>query len=343
MKKAVTTIGLVAALSVTGSMISEGVAQSVGDFYQGKTIHLTLGTGAGGSYDLYGRQLIEFLGRHVPGNPNFVVVHQPGAGGNKAANYVYNVAPKDGTVIGLTQASLPLYQVLDGKGARYDVAQKHWLGSIVNIAIVIGVWHEAPARSLADAMNREVVLGSTGPGSDTYIVPTMLNAIMGTKFKVVTGYDGAAGIIMAIERGEVHGGGVWAALTSSKADWVRGGKILPLVQLGTRKAADLPDVPLALDYAQTPDDKILIELISSGGPFSRAPWLAPGVPQDRVQALRAGFKATMADPDFLASAKKRNLLIDPVSGDELQSLVKRMVAVPPSLLARARDILRSGR
>jgi len=318
-------------------------AQTTAEFFAGKTITLVVGYTAGGSYDFYARFLAEFMPRHLPGKPTMIVQNRPGAGSRNAANHVYAAAAKDGTVIGLTNNMLPLFQYLQPTGVRYDMTQVHWLGNMVVLNSVVALWHTAPAKTLEEARRVETVLGSTGRGGETYIVPAMMNAALGTKFKIVTGYPGINEITLAIERGELHGrSGSWANLVQQSPEWISGKKINVLAQIGIAKDPELAAVPLITDLAANADDRQLLELVSGFPVFSRAPWLPPGVPAERVAAMRRAFDATLKDPEVLRFAKERNIDLSPNTGEEVQKLAASVGAIPAPLVARARDILQLG-
>jgi tripartite-type tricarboxylate transporter receptor subunit TctC len=316
-----------------------GAAQSPAEFFAGKTISLVVGYTAGGNYDLYARLLAEFMPKHVPGNPAIVVQNRPGAGGRNTANYVYNVSAKDGTVWALTNNMMPLFQVLDPASARYDLTKAQWIGNMAELNSVVALWHTAPAKTLDEAKKVETVLGSTGRGGETYIVPAMINGVLGTRFKIVTGYPGINEIMLAIERGELQGrSGSWANLVQQHAEWLRSKKIVALVQIGIKKDPEI-DKPLLVDLAKTPEERGLLELVSGFPVFSRAPWLPAGVPEDRVLALRRAFDAALSDPAMLKAAKERNIDLKPNRGEEVQKLAIAVGNQPPAVLARAREIL----
>lgn len=320
---------------------SPGLAQSVEDFYSGRNVTITVGLSAGGNYDFYARFLAEFYGRHIPGNPNVVVQNMPGAGSRKAANYVYNVAPKDGTVVALTLDTLPLYQALRGQGVKYDLTRVGWIGNMAQLTSAVVVWHTAPATTIEETFKKQVVLGSTGTSSGTYMIPALMNGILDTKFKIVTGFPGTNQINLAMERGEVDGraGGSWANFRLQKADWIRDGKIAPLAQIGLTKAPGLEDVPLVTDLAKTDDQRKLMNLLASASAFSRAPWLPPGVPADRLSALRRAFDTAMTDSKLQAAAEKRKVLIDPMTGEVLAEEIRKALDISPALVGKARNIL----
>jgi tripartite-type tricarboxylate transporter receptor subunit TctC len=314
-------------------------AQTPAEFFAGKTISLVVGYTAGGNYDLYARLLAESMPRHIPGNPQIVVQNRPGAGGRNTANYVYNVSAKDGTIWALTNNMMPLFQVLDPASARYDLTKAQWIGNMAELNSVVALWHTAPARNLDEAKKSETVLGSTGRGGETYIVPAMMNAVLGTRFKIVTGYPGINEIMLAIERGELNGrSGSWANLTQQHAEWLSSRKIAAIIQIGMRADPEIAR-PLLLDLARTSDEKGLLELVSGFPVFSRAPWLPAGVPDDRVQALRRAFDATLADPALVAAAKERSIDLKPNRGEEVQKHALALATLPPAVLARAREIL----
>jgi tripartite-type tricarboxylate transporter receptor subunit TctC len=317
-------------------------AQPVAEFYKGKTITFVVGFTAGGNYDFYARLLAEFMGKHVPGNPQFVVQNRAGAGSRNAAAYVYNVAPKDGTVIAMTTNLLPLFQVLDAS-PKFDLSKAHFLGNMTETVSVVALWHTAPAKTLDEAKTVETVLGSTGKGGETYIVPQMMNAVLGTKFKIVLGYPGINEITLAMERGELHGRSAsWDNLTQQRPEWLREKKVNILAQIGLRKERELPHVPLIVDLAANADDRALLELVSGYPAFARAPWLAAEVPADRIAALRKAFDDTMKDAAFLRTAKERNTDITPSTGATVQAAVNRLIGTPPALVAKARAVLAIG-
>jgi len=311
-----------------------GLPAAAEDFYKGKTITVTVGAGAGGTYDRYMRMLAEFWPRHIPGEPSIVINGRPGAGGVTAANYVYNVAAKDGTQLGLTLNLVPLFQVAGGPGVKYDIGRLQWIGNMWDAVGILAVSDRAPATSIEAAKSTEVALGCVGRGSETFIVPQVMNALLGTKFKCVMGYTGITDIDLAIERGEAFGrGGSWYSFLEARPDWVRDKKIIPLVQIGDKKDPTIPDVPLLVELARNPQERTVFDLVSSSAPFSRAPFAPPGVPKDRIEILRRAFDKTMADPEFLATMKKRNVEISPNTGEELQKIAMDLLKTPPDQVA----------
>lgn len=332
--------GLLAALGAA-LIVTPASADPVADFYKGKTIHITVGFGAGGGYDLYARTLAEFMGRHIPGHPAMVVENMPGAGSVRATNHVYSVAPKDGTAIGATNQNMPMYQLLGGPGAQFDAAQFNWLGSMAHSNGTLYTWHTSGVKTIEDAKKKEIALGGTGNTSDSHIFPTMMNHLLGTKFKVVNGYRGSKDIHLALERGELQGrgGNSWASLTSSNQQWLDEKKINLLVQIGFEKEPEIPDVPLLIDLAKSEKDKQVVTVITLPTAIGYAHFMAPGVPAERVAALRKAYAATMKDADFLAAGKKRHMVIRPQTGEQIEALVKKAAATPKPILAETAKIL----
>lgn len=316
-------------------------AQPVADFYKGKTIRITVGFGAGGGYDLYARFLAEHLGRHIPGNPTIVVENMPGAGSVRATNHVYSVASKDGTAIGATNQNMPMYQLLGGSGAQFDAAKFNWLGSMAHSNGTLYTWHTSGVKTIEDAKKKEVALGGTGNTSDSHIFPTMMNHLFGTKFKVISGYQGSKDIHLALERGELmgRGGNSWASLTSSNRKWLDEKTINLLVQIGFEKEPEIPDVPLLLDLAKTEKDKQVVTVITLPTAVGYAHFMAPGVPAERVAAVRKAYAATMKDAAFLETAKKRNMMIRPQTGEQIEARVKKASATPKPVLVETAKIL----
>jgi tripartite-type tricarboxylate transporter receptor subunit TctC len=316
-------------------------ADPVADFYKRKTVTVMVGFGPGGGYDEYARLMARHLGKHIPGEPSVIVQNMEGAGSVRAANHVYNVAPKDGTVIAAVNQNMPMYQLLGGAGAQFNSAEMQWLGSMAYSNGLVYTWHTSGIKTLEDAKAKEVPLGATGPSSDSHIFPTIINTLYGTKFKPVTGYTGTGQINLAIEREEVmgRGGNTWASITSGNKDWLDDKKINLLVQVGLKPEADLAHVPMLLDLVQGEEAKQIVTLIALPTALGYAHWVAPGVPKERVEALRAAYAATLEDPAFLQEAKKANMLIRPQTGAEIEALVKKAAATPKPVLEKTAQIL----
>ena len=314
-------------------------ADSVADFYKGKTVNVLIGVGVGGEYDLHARAVARYLGKHIPGNPSVVPQNMTGAGGLKMANYLYEVAPRDGTYIGMLANSFPAMQAAGIKGVQFDANKFNWIGSISPTVETMAVWKGNGIKSIEDVKKKEVVAGASGRGAITYIFPAMLNEFVGTKFKIVTGYPGGNGINLAMERGEVAArNNTWSSWKVTKSDWLRDKDITVIVQAGP-KAKDLPNVPSIEDLVKDPDDKKIVELLVSGTRLGRPLAAAPGVPPERVKALRDAFDAVMKDPDFLKETAAANIEVDPVRGEDMQKVVASVLATPKNLAERAKKLI----
>jgi tripartite-type tricarboxylate transporter receptor subunit TctC len=313
---------------------------SVEDFYRGKKIDLIIGYSSGGTYDLYARLVARHLGQHIPGKPLIIPRNMPGAGSRAAATWVYNVAPRDGTVLAAVDQSLSLQQAAGDKRIQFDTTKFVYIGNPNSENNTTSTWHASGIRTLDDAKLREVTMGATG-GSTSSQYPKAMNALLGTRFRIILGYPGGNDINLAMERGEVDGRGSnsWASWKSTRAHWIAEKKINMLVQIGLKKAADLPDVPLLMDLGTNDEDRVLLRLLSSSTHVGRPIFTTPETPPERVKALRDAFDAMVRDPEFLAHAKKESFDIDAVSGGELQKLIGEVVAMPKAQSERLRQIL----
>lgn len=307
------------------------------DFYKGKTVTVVTSTGPGGGYDLIARVIARHMPRHLPGQPNMIVQNMPGGGNVLATNFMYTVAPKDGTTIAVVNNAIPLHQVLDGRGVRFDVRNFNWLGSTGAKNSVTFAWHTSGIKSIKDVMTREVTVGGTGPASDTSLYPTVMNNVLGTKFKMVHGYKSSSEISIALERGEVQARlNNISSLISDQPEWLSQKKIYPLVQLGAKRDKHLADVPLLTELAQNDEQRQILSLISSPIALGQ-PYLAPpDSPADRVATLRKAFAAALVDKAFLAETEKLRFEIDPVSGDEVAAMINQTVNAPPEIIAKAK-------
>jgi hypothetical protein len=281
------------------------------------------------------------MGRHVPGNPIFVPKNMEGGGGVRLANFLYNAAPKDGSAFGTFNRGTGFDPLLGNKGAQFDATRFNWIGSTNNEVSVCVAWHTAGIATFDDVLNRELVGGATGPSADTYQFPKIANAVLGTKFKIVTGYAGGNNVDLAMERGEVAGrcGWSWTSVKSLHQAWLDHKDINILFQMGLSKHRDLPDVPLVVDLARTDEERAILRLI-----FARQvmawPFLAPpATPGERVDALRKAFMQTMQDRDFLAEADKAGLEINPVAGEDIQQLVQQIYATPAAIARKTAELL----
>ncbi|HEY6256437.1 MAG TPA: hypothetical protein VIY51_11665 [Xanthobacteraceae bacterium] len=316
-------------------------AEEAADFYRGRTINVIVGFGAGGGYDTYARLLAHHLGNHIPGQPNVVVQNMEGAGSVRAANYVYAVAPKDGTVIAAVNQNMPMYQMLGGAGAQFNSAEINWLGSMAYSNGTLYTWAGSGITTLDDAKTREVPLGGVGTTSDSYIYPTLINGLLGTRFKVINGYAGTKEIHLAMERGEVmgRGGNTWASVLSTNQDWVTAQKINLLVQIGFKVEPEIPQVPLLIDLVKTAPEKQIVTVVTLPTALGYTHWLAPDVPPARMALLHAAYDATMQDKAFLDEAGKHAMMIRPQRGAEIEALIKQAAAVPRPVLERTAQLL----
>ena len=320
-------------------------AHALQNFYEGRTIDLIVSTGVGGALDTNARLVAQYWAKHIPGNPKIVVLNMPGAGHVRAANFLANEAPRDGTVLGTFVPAFLLAQVLKTTSAiKFDAAKFNWLGASTADNSTFYVWRTAPVRTMQDAMKTVVLMGATGAGSYTVIYPTIMNAIVGTKFKVISGYATTQQINLALQRGEVQGraGNNFNSLKVENGDWLRDGSIRLLAQVGLERDSEFPNLPLMLEFGRTPQEKTLLRLFSADIAVGRRPFVtSPGVPQDRVDLLRRAFDATMKDPLFLSAAKASGVDIRPVSGEKLQKIVAEIVATPPDIVAIARAAMQT--
>lgn len=315
-------------------------AEPVAEFYKDQTITLYVAAGAGGSYGPYAQLTSKHLPRFIPGHGSMVTQYMPGAGGAKAANYLYAVAPRDGTSIGLLLKYIVINKVLGRPGLRYDPSKFTWLVSAGPINSVVQIWHEAPARTLEAARKTELIMGSTGKSSETYITPKLLNELVGTRFKIVTGYKGMTGMALAMEQGELHGrASSWDGVKSDKPGWIRGNKIVLIAQSGLEKNSDLPDVPRLVDLADNEEERRIFRFFGSGSTLGRIFVGPPGIPRERVAALRKAFDDMLEDPAFLEDAKKSKIVVEPKSWQEIEKLVHETVNVPEDTLQKAKDVL----
>jgi len=324
-------------LAVLPFVFRPAVAQSPAEFYKGKTISLITSTGVGGTYDLVARLVARYMPRHIPGNPTIMVQNMPGGGNVLATNYMFNLAPKDGTAIATLHSAMPLQQVLDAGGVRYDADQFNWLGSTGAQNEVILVWHTARIKTIQEATERQIILGGTGAGAGIVILPTVMNNLLGTKFKIVTGYRTSEDVNLGIERGEVQARAFGLdSITSQHPDWITERKVDLLVQSGVKRDKRLPDTPLVTELAKNDEQRQIFRLFSSA-PALGQPYVAPpGLPADRLVVLRKAFLATLSDRDFLADAEKIRFTVDATSAEEVTEIVRRTINAPADIIAKAK-------
>jgi tripartite-type tricarboxylate transporter receptor subunit TctC len=323
-----------------GAMFASGPAVAQ-DFYQGKTLRLVVASDAGGGYDSYARTFAQYLRKYLPGEPTIVVQNMPGAGGLVATNWLANVAPKDGLTIGLSQRGVPFYPYFKDKNAAFDPTAMNWIGSFNSEAGVVTTWKTSPAKTMADAMARETILGGSGPNdSETY--PALMNRTIGTKFKIVSGYKANADVLLAMERGEVEGiSGSWSSLKSGRPRWVPDKQVNLLVQIAREKQADLPDVPLIMDFVKSEEDRAMWNVMLAIATMGRPMAAPPGIPSERVALLRTAFDRTLKDPDFMSEMSRTNRELTPVSGQVMQTLLQQVSTVPPATLDKLSEYLKT--
>jgi tripartite-type tricarboxylate transporter receptor subunit TctC len=324
------------AAALAATLATQG-ARSAGveDFYRGKTVSLLIGYSVGGGYDAYGRLLARHFGKHLPGNPSVVPQNMSGAGSLKAANYLYSVAPKDGSVIGTFSRSQGIAPLLDK--AEFDSTKFTWLGSVTDEVSLCVTRHDAPVKTFSELLVTPATFGSEGAGADPNIFALLYRNVFGAKIKIVTGYPGTNEIQLATERGEVDGlcGLSWSTLKGRYPHWLTGKKANILVQAGIKKQPELPDVPSASDLAKQPDQRQILKLMLIGQAMARPFAAPPGIPADRKAALIAAFERTTKDPDFLAEAEKLNFEVNPVNADKLDALLAEAYAMPKDVIGKA--------
>jgi tripartite-type tricarboxylate transporter receptor subunit TctC len=316
-------------------------AAGISSFYDGKTVNMYIGYSAGGGYDAYARLVARHMARHIPGAAEVVPNNMPGAGSLRMTNWLFNAAPKDGTAFGAPGRGVA-FEPLLGDGAQYDSTRFNWIGSANNEVSVCVAWHTTGIKTIEDARQRELIVGGTGGAADTDQFPKVLNAVFGTKMRLVAGYPGGNDINMAMERGEVQGrcGWSWSSVVSTRANWLKENQINILVQLSMKKHPDLPNVPLVLDLARNQEETQMLRLVFARQAMGRPFVAPPDVPADRVKILRDAFMATMKDKQFLAEAAKGQIEIDPVSGEEVQNIVREAYATPADLVKRVAAIVK---
>jgi tripartite-type tricarboxylate transporter receptor subunit TctC len=322
--------------AIAGGTNSTG-AQTPEEFYKGKTIDFVIGYPPGGSNDTLGRLVARHIGKHIPGKPNVIPKNMPGAGSFLAVNTVFNVSPKDGSVIGIGAPTMPLDERLGTQGVRFKTAELNWIGRTDSLINMVFMWKTSPVKTFADALKIESTLSGTGVGSTVSIFPTVMNHVFGTKFKLVMGYKGSNEAMLAVERGEVEGHSTsYTALKVAHPDWIREGKVTILVQFALKRHPEMPDIPTAVDLARSGEERVILSAVMAAAEVGTAFFTTPGVPPDRLNALRRAFDATMKDADFHADVERTRLAINPIAGEELQKLVADVNNLPPQLVEKVR-------
>jgi tripartite-type tricarboxylate transporter receptor subunit TctC len=334
-------MALGAVLLVNAVNAPPAVAQSVADFYRGKQITFMVGSSPGGGYDAIARLVARHIVNHVPGNPGVVVQNTPGGGSLTMSNRIYRVAPQDGTVVGLVQRGVLLAQLTKQSNVQFDITKLHWIGSVSPEKSLVVAWATAPIKTVQDLQTKPLIVGGTGATSDLEASARLLNATMGTKFKIVSGYPGQADVSLAMERGEIQGTAdwSWSEIKTRHADLLAGKKLTLLLQNALSKAPDLPDVPLAMDFIKDDTDRQVAQLYFGVKEVARPILAGPGVPADRLEALRAAFMALKDDADFKADAATAGIEVDPTPAQKIDDYVKLTTSASPEVVRRLTEIL----
>lgn len=313
------------------------VAVTAADFYSGKTVTILTSSAGGGTYDVAARTLARHMSRHIPGAPTMIVQNMPGGGHMLASNFMYNIAPKDGTTIATVNQGVPVHQVLDGRGVRYDAAKFTWLGALGDRNFVFSVWHTTGIKTFEDLKSKGATAGATGEGSNGFRYPTAINNVLGTNIKIIKGYKSVNEAELAMQRGEINSNAhSYTAYLRSHPDWVKEGKVVFVVQIGFKRDPDMPDVPLWTELAQTDEQRHILSLIGASIPLGR-PFLAPpDIPAEQTALLRNAFAATLADPAFRSDAAKQDLEVVAMTGDEVADVVRQTISVSPETVAKAK-------
>jgi tripartite-type tricarboxylate transporter receptor subunit TctC len=311
-------------------------AESVEDFYRNRNVSLVIGYNVGGGYDTYARILARYMGKYIPGRPNLIPQNMVGAGSLRAASFLYNVAPKDGSAFGMVSRDMATEPLLGD--AKFDSSKFTWLGSITDEVSLCATWHASPVKNWNDVMTKGVTFGASSGGADTDLSAILLRNVFGAKIKLVSGYPGGAAINLAMERTEVEGrcGWSWGSIKSQSADWIRDKKLNLLIQFALEKSPELPDVPLILDLATNDEQRQILRVIMARQLIARPFVAAPGIPEDRKQALRNAFDATMKDPDFRADAAKASLEVNPADGATIEKLLAELYRTPKDVVDKAK-------
>ena len=308
-------------------------------FYSGKTIELIVGYPPGGSNDVYGRAVARHIGRFIPGHPQVIFRNMPGAGSILAANHIYNVAPKDGTVLGLLAATNTLDEKLGANGVKFETAKFNWIGRVSSAINVTGIWHMSRIKTVQDALAHEVSLGATGAGSTVFVYPNVLNRVVGTKFKLIMGYGGSNEAMLAVERGEVEGHSTsLEAYKAAQPDWIKDKKINFIVQYGLKRHPDLPDVPTCVELARNAEEAAILKAVVNATEIGKSILTSPGVPAERVSILRRAFDEMVWDGDFIRELEAMRVELTPMNGVELQNLVQDVGNLTPDLVQKIKSV-----
>ena len=322
--------------SVLAGVVAPASAQPVADFYKGRQVTIVVASSAGGGYDLQGRLFARHMGEHLPGKPTMIVQNMPGAGGLTAANHIYTIAPKDGSLIGVVQRGVLTAKLTSPGGVRFELEKFGWIGNLAPEVAAVVAWRTSPVQTTQDLFTKEFIVGGNGPTLDPETVPRMLNALIGTKFKIVSGYTATTDVLIAMQRGELHGLADFAwGNVKRRPDM----QLKVLMQSGLAKSPDLPDVPLALDFVKNEEDSKVMELFFVQKTVARPLVAPPGLPAERLAALRDGFIAMTKDKTFLEETAKLSIDVEPERGEALDALVARIAATPPDVAARLAKLI----
>jgi tripartite-type tricarboxylate transporter receptor subunit TctC len=322
---------LIAVLALAASLAGGADAE---EFYHGKALRMVVASAPGGGYDSYARTFAQYLKKHIPGEPTIVIQNMPGAGGMVATNWLFNVAPKDGLTFALVQRGVPFHPYFGEKRAQFVPTEFNWLGSFNSETSVLSVWHTAKVKTFKDALSETVVMGGSGP-NDSETHPLLMNNTLGTKFKLASGYKSNTDVMLAMERGEVEGlGGSWSSLKALRAHWLHDKLVNVIVQVGREKHPDLPDVPMIEEFVKEGEYKLMWNVMVAIGTMGRPLAAPPGTPAELVKILRAGFDATMKDPEYLAEMERSRRELEPVGGVELQQMLADVARAPKDTLEK---------
>ena len=317
-------------------------ADEIADFYKSKQLQVIIRSAPGGNFDQYSRLLFNTMVKHIPGNPTYITKHLTGAAGIQAMNYVEQTSAHDGTVFTLVNNGLILDQALGlAEGMKADLTKLNWIGNLTDSNGVMIAWHTSPAKTVAEAQRTEMHLAAAGASSIGTKFAAVANNLLGTKFKIISGYPGNAELNLSMQRGETHGraGGLWVTVKSTNPDWIAEKKVYPIIQIGLKKEPDLPDVPLLMDLGKNADDTAVLVFLTKASAVGRPLAVASGVPKARVEALRRAFNLTVKDPEFLAEAERIKAEIGPTRGEEVEQLIKDVMNTPQVVRARAQQAM----
>ena len=333
--------GALCGCAMFGLMSGAAAADPIADFYKGKQINWILSAGAGGGYASYAHVFAPYFSAHIPGNPNIIIQNMPGAGGIRAMIYLQNVAPKDGTTIGLVHSSVPFAPLYGIKGANFDPRKMNWIGSVNAASGICVSWTASGVTTWQDLFDKEYIVGGTGAGSQMETLPAMLNKLFGTKIKIVSGYKGGNDVYLAMERGEVQGrcGGLKSSIKSTRPDWFPQKKVSIPIQIALERDPEFPDSPAVIEFAKDEKTKQILQLILAPMDMDRPILAPPGTPPAMVAALRKAFHEAMNDPGLIADAKKASIDLEEIDGDKLAKILDRAYAMPPEVIKAANEAM----